>query len=266
MCLLAACAKHLSGWETAQVCGSTWDKIRVCVQWVMHWGPEHCKLDGVQAIGIDEVAYRKGHKYMSVVYDIGAGSKRLLWIGQDRTKASIKQRFSLFGSERCLRILYVCSDRWRPGPCAPGRSRDARTGSARSHRVDRHRASGWLRVQDAFRRALRRGPLGAGWAGRRVGARARTVSRSQAPHRFQLVRSTQRSNAWKSCNVARRRRPPHLSCLAPRLQPGAADGFSQVSGRSPIGCLGVLRANRVTAVAPTMECRARSKPRASEPF
>jgi transposase len=114
MCFLAAWAKRLSWWETAKVFGSTWDKVRVSVQWVVQWGLEHRDLEGIQAIGIDEIAYRKGHKYMSLVYDIGAGSKRLLWIGEERTKASIKQFFSWFGPERCARIRYVCSDMWRP--------------------------------------------------------------------------------------------------------------------------------------------------------
>ena len=114
MCLLAACAKRLSWWETANIFGSTWDKVRVSVQRVVHWGLEHRKLDGIQAIGIDEIANRKGHKYMSVVYDISPGSKRLLWIGQGRTKASIKQSFWCLGFERCSRILYVCSDMGRP--------------------------------------------------------------------------------------------------------------------------------------------------------
>jgi transposase len=114
MCFLSAWAKRLSWWETAKVFGSTWDKVRVSVQWVVHWGLEHRNLDAITAIGIDEIAYRKGHKYMSVVYDISPGSKRLLWLGEDRTKASIKQFFSWFGPDRCSRIRYVCSDMWRP--------------------------------------------------------------------------------------------------------------------------------------------------------
>jgi len=39
---------------------------------------------------------------------------RLSWVGQGRTKAIIKQFFWWLGSERCARILYVCSDMGRP--------------------------------------------------------------------------------------------------------------------------------------------------------
>lgn len=113
MCFLADWAKRLSWWETAKRFGSSWDKVRLSVQWVVHWGLEHRNLDGINALGLDEIAYRKGHKYMTVVYDISAGSKRLLWIGENRTKATIKQFFTWFGSSRCSSIQFVCTDMWR---------------------------------------------------------------------------------------------------------------------------------------------------------
>lgn len=113
MCFLADWAKRLSWSETAKRFGTSWDKVRLAVQWVVHWGLEHRNLDGVDSLGIDEIAYGKGHKYMTVVYDISAGSKRLLWLGEKRTKATIKQFFVWFGPERCGRIRFVCSDMWR---------------------------------------------------------------------------------------------------------------------------------------------------------
>ncbi len=62
-------------------------------QWVVHWGLEHRNLEGDDARGIDELAFGKGHKYMTLVYDISAGSKRLLWLRDKRTKATVKQFF-----------------------------------------------------------------------------------------------------------------------------------------------------------------------------
>ncbi|WP_419595795.1 transposase, partial [Thiolapillus sp.] len=38
----------------------------------------------MQAIGIDEIAWKKGHKYLTLVYQIDAHCKRLLWIGKER--------------------------------------------------------------------------------------------------------------------------------------------------------------------------------------
>ncbi|MBV8752026.1 MAG: transposase, partial [Hyphomicrobiales bacterium] len=39
----------------------------------------------IAAIGVDEIQYAKGHKYLTLVYQIEQGSTRLLWIGKDRT-------------------------------------------------------------------------------------------------------------------------------------------------------------------------------------
>ncbi|WP_294078621.1 transposase, partial [Thiolapillus sp.] len=50
----------------------------------VEWGRAHQDLSGVQAIGIDEIAWKKGHKYLTLVYQIDAHCKRLLWIGKER--------------------------------------------------------------------------------------------------------------------------------------------------------------------------------------
>ena len=114
MCFLASWAKRLSWLETARCFQSSWDKVRASVEWVVAWGLEHRNLDGIEALGIDEVAWRKGHKYLTLVYDISAGTRRLLWIGQDRTCATIRGFFEWLGEERCACVRYVCSDMWKP--------------------------------------------------------------------------------------------------------------------------------------------------------
>lgn len=113
MCFLADWAKHMSWSQTAKRFGFTWNKVRLAVDWVVHWGLEHRDLDGIDRLGLDEIAYAKGHKYMTVVYDISAGAKRLLWIGQNRSNATIKQFFTWFGESRCSNIKFVCSDMWK---------------------------------------------------------------------------------------------------------------------------------------------------------
>lgn len=47
-------------------------------------GDRRCAASGalLLAPGLDGIACRKGHKYMTVVYDISKRSKRLLWIGE----------------------------------------------------------------------------------------------------------------------------------------------------------------------------------------
>lgn len=109
---LATWAKRLSWSETARVFRTSWGVVFRAVEWVVTWGLEHRDLEGIRAIGVDEIAVWKGHKYLTVVYQIDAGMRRLLWVGRDRTKACLQQFFDEFG-ERAQRLSFVTSDMWK---------------------------------------------------------------------------------------------------------------------------------------------------------
>jgi transposase len=78
-------ARKLSWKETAESFHTTWDKVHDSVSYLVAYGLEHRVLGVIRAIGVDEVQYAKGHKYLTLVYQIEAGCIRLLWIGQERT-------------------------------------------------------------------------------------------------------------------------------------------------------------------------------------
>jgi transposase len=111
---LAHWAKKLSWRETAQSFRTTWDKVCQAVEVVVKWGLEHRSLEGISAIGVDEIASGKGHKYLSLVYQIDGHCKRLLWIGQERTVATFEKFFDMIGHDRSAKIEVVCSDMWKP--------------------------------------------------------------------------------------------------------------------------------------------------------
>jgi hypothetical protein len=46
---------------------------------------EHRTLGQIDAIGVDEIQYAKGHKYLTLVYQIDIGITRLFWVGRERT-------------------------------------------------------------------------------------------------------------------------------------------------------------------------------------
>jgi transposase len=81
---------------------------------VVDHGLEHRNLDGITSIGVDEVSVGKGQNYVTLVYQIDAGMRRLLWIGKDRTVKTFLRFFMEFGKERAAAIKYVCSDMWKP--------------------------------------------------------------------------------------------------------------------------------------------------------
>jgi len=112
---LASWAKRISWKETAGCFGVKWDTICRSVQWVVAYGLKHRSLDGIEALGVDEVSYSNGQKYMTLVYQIDAGHKRLIGVLKERTKLTLRCFFANdLGPERCARIKVVCSDMWRP--------------------------------------------------------------------------------------------------------------------------------------------------------
>jgi len=71
-------------------------------------------LNGVSAIGVDEIARGRGQKYATLVYQIDAGAKRLLWVGRDRTEKTLLRFFDWFGEKQSVALRFVCTDMWKP--------------------------------------------------------------------------------------------------------------------------------------------------------
>ena len=61
------------------------------------YGLAHRSLDEIEAIGVDEVQYRRGHQYLTVVYQLDSGCRRLLYVGKKRTVRSLLGFFRLLG-------------------------------------------------------------------------------------------------------------------------------------------------------------------------
>ncbi|MFN9811161.1 MAG: ISL3 family transposase [Deltaproteobacteria bacterium] len=66
------------------------------------------RLDGLSRIGLDDLSYRKGHHYISVVVDHDAG--RLVWAGEGRTGETIARFFDELGPERAAAITLATID------------------------------------------------------------------------------------------------------------------------------------------------------------
>lgn len=65
-------------------------------------------FDGLVRIGIDEISYRRGHRYLMVVVDHDTG--RLVWAAAGHDKATLQGFFDLLGPERAANITLVSAD------------------------------------------------------------------------------------------------------------------------------------------------------------
>lgn len=107
-------AKKLSWKETAEFYKISWHHVFISVKYVVDYGLKNRCLDKIKAIGIDEVKFKYGYKFATLVYEITEGSKRLLWIGEDRKAKTLLKFFRMLGKERYKSISVACSDMWKP--------------------------------------------------------------------------------------------------------------------------------------------------------
>jgi transposase len=114
MLFLARWARRLSWKETAEAFRTSWDKVFDAVEHVVTFGLEHRVFGPIDAIGVDEIQYAKGHKYLTLVYQIDLDVTRLLWVGRERTIESFQGFFKVIGDELASKIVFVCSDMWEP--------------------------------------------------------------------------------------------------------------------------------------------------------
>jgi transposase len=117
MGFLARWARRMSWLETARVFHTSWEAVYRSVEWFVEWGLAHRVLGSITAIGIDEIHWGRGLRganFLTVIYQIDAECRRLLWVGPRRTQASLRRGLQALGPEVVRGLRFVCSDMWQP--------------------------------------------------------------------------------------------------------------------------------------------------------
>jgi transposase len=108
--LAAWLVRHTSKTAVAQLLRISWRTVGNIVTRVVADADAAAgdRLAGVTRIGIDEVSYKRRHKYLTVVVDHDTG--RLLWIAEGRDKKTLAAFFDTLGDDRCAQITLVSAD------------------------------------------------------------------------------------------------------------------------------------------------------------
>jgi transposase len=77
-------ARKMSKAGVAQLLGTTWETVDALVRRLVGDHLDTDRLDRIYRIGVDEIAYRKGRKFLTVVADHDTG--RVLFVGEGRTQ------------------------------------------------------------------------------------------------------------------------------------------------------------------------------------
>lgn len=89
-----------------------WKTVASILGRVVQWGLKRRRRRPLRILGVDEVSRKKGHRYLTLVYDLARGE--LVWVGKDRTSETLEAFFDDLGDRRSLNIQAVCLDMWRP--------------------------------------------------------------------------------------------------------------------------------------------------------
>lgn len=117
MGFLARWGRRLSWRETAQVFQTSWEAVYRSVEWFVEWGLAHRQLQGVEAMGVDEIHHGRGLRadnFLTVIYQIDTHCRRLLWVGKRRSQATLRRGLKALGPEVVAGLRFVCSDMWKP--------------------------------------------------------------------------------------------------------------------------------------------------------
>lgn len=109
-CYLATWAKRLSWSEVSTIFRTSWDSVRRAVEHAVAWGLAHRDLSQLTAVGVDEIAWARGHTYLTLLYDIGGSTKRLLAVAEERKEASLRSCLESLGESVCLRCAATCGN------------------------------------------------------------------------------------------------------------------------------------------------------------
>jgi transposase len=89
-----------------------WKTVAGILRRVVRWGLARRRKRPLRILGLDEVSRKRGHKYLTLVYDLERGE--LVWIGKDRTADTLGRFFDQLGLRRSRNLQAVCLDMWAP--------------------------------------------------------------------------------------------------------------------------------------------------------
>ena len=106
MVTLAGWARILTWKEVAKLFHCSWSTVEAAVDGAVAYGMAHRDLSGVTHIGIDEISRKRGHVYVTNVYDLK--SRRLLWSGEGRARETLEGFFDWFVPSSLKASAVIC--------------------------------------------------------------------------------------------------------------------------------------------------------------
>jgi len=95
--------------DVANHLGMNWNTVRDIHVWALKKRFKKRRLKHLQCLGVDEIAVRKGHSYLTVVVDLESGT--IVWVSEDRKASSLSPFFKKLKQVKAP-IKAIAMDMW----------------------------------------------------------------------------------------------------------------------------------------------------------
>jgi transposase len=105
---VALLAQQTNKTAVMKLTGISWVTVGKIAERVVAEKLDPERLKSLRRIGVDEISFRKRHRYLTVVTDHDA--RRVIWVAEGKSSEVLKSFFELIGREACDRIEIVTMD------------------------------------------------------------------------------------------------------------------------------------------------------------
>ncbi len=114
--LVAWCASKMDKTAVTRLLRIAWPTVGAIIDRVVADGLDPDRLDGLVAIGADEISWKKHHHYLTVVVDHASGD--VVWAGEGKDTKALDAFFAELGPERAGRLEAISLDMGKAYPAS----------------------------------------------------------------------------------------------------------------------------------------------------
>lgn len=106
--VVAWLAQRMDKTAVSELMRCSWEAVAHIVERVVADQLDDRRLDDLYRIGVDEISYKRGHNYVTVVAD--HERPRVVWVAEGKDKAALASFFEALGPERTARLKAISMD------------------------------------------------------------------------------------------------------------------------------------------------------------
>ena len=102
------CARRMDKTAVARLLRIAWETVDAMIVRAVGDPARLARLDGLRRIGVDEISYKRGHRYLTIVCDHDTGT--VVWAGEGKDAAALNEFYRALGPQRCAELEAVSMD------------------------------------------------------------------------------------------------------------------------------------------------------------